>query len=182
LLSDNWCLFDISFLCVLIFKFKNCFDCYLHKILEAVSNELSMIDYFEKVTDEDLLCSNILVLAWVGEARVVLVAASEHRANWGCERNWQHQIVRSHKDCTREDAINLGLTRLILRLVYEFYWRGFQTCLWQLIYLKFHEQSAKGSLTLICDRLNNWSLACNRGLRRKLLLRRNNHFAHLNCV
>jgi hypothetical protein len=45
------------------FKFEYCFDCYLHKILEAVSNELSVIDYFEEVADEDLLGSDILVLA-----------------------------------------------------------------------------------------------------------------------
>jgi hypothetical protein len=46
--------------------------------LEAVSNELSVIDYFEEVTYEYLLSADVLVLAGVGEASVVLVAASEH--------------------------------------------------------------------------------------------------------
>jgi len=121
--------FDLSFLGGIFFKFKNCFDCYLHKILEAVSNELSVIDYLEEIANEDLLSSDVLVLAGVGEAGVVLVAAGEHCANRSCERNRQHQIVGAHQDGVREDAINLGLTRLILRLVYEFDWRGFLTCL-----------------------------------------------------
>ena len=62
LLGDYWCWFNTTILSAVFFKFKNCFDCYLHKILEAVSNELSVVDYFEEVADEDLLGSDILVL------------------------------------------------------------------------------------------------------------------------
>jgi len=81
-----------------LFKFKNSLNCYLHEILETVSDELSVVDYFEEVADEYLLGADVLVLAGVGEASVVLVAASEHCANSGCERNRQHQVVCAHKN------------------------------------------------------------------------------------
>lgn len=77
-MGDHCGYFDITFLCSFFFRFKNRFYCYLHKILEAVSYELSVIDYFEEVTYEYLLSADVLVLAGVGEASVVLVAASEH--------------------------------------------------------------------------------------------------------
>jgi hypothetical protein len=107
LLGNHYWRFDITFLGRIFFRFKNCFDCYLHEILEAVPYELSVINYFEEVADEYLLGADVLVLAWVGEASIVLVAASEHRTNRSRERNGQHQVVSAHKDGVGEDAINL---------------------------------------------------------------------------
>jgi hypothetical protein len=88
--------FDITFLYGFFFRLKNRFDCYLHKILEAVPNELSMINNLEEVTYENLLGANVLVLAGVGDASVILVTAGEYRANRCGERNGQHQVVRAH--------------------------------------------------------------------------------------
>jgi hypothetical protein len=65
----------------------------VHKVLEALADELTVVNDLIRVMHEYLLGLNELVGVRVGQTGIVLIAACEQQADGGREGHRQHQVV-----------------------------------------------------------------------------------------
>lgn len=93
----------------MVFEFEESFDSDMHKVLEALADELTVVNDLVGVMHKYLLGLNELVGVRVRQTGIVLIAACEQETDGGREGHGQHQVVSTIKLRVGEDPRQLSI-------------------------------------------------------------------------